>query len=431
MQLLLPPRTPLFSLIPILSNLPLLLPRHLHRSVPRQEEEMETPLNTARGGGRAKKTRHGPYGWLRDRRIRDLIRDKRRLVEVPYTASLAHAVNALLANHVVAVPVAAPPGHWIGAGGSMILESDPATGAVRKHYIGMLTMLDVLVHIAEEKGVEEAKEKEDVDLDARMAVPVSSVIGHSLEGLSLWTLNPQTSILDCMEAFSKGVHRALVPVESQADHVITAELVEASPGYRMLTQMDVLSFLRENSHELKDIIPYSVQELGAINVNVFAVTKYTKVIEVIKFMRAASLNAVPVVEAPEDGQLLLDGKGKKLVETFSATDLRGCPIALMQSWLSVSVTEFKDMVLERASEDSVGSGYTNPREKKLVTCFKETSLSVVIEKAVANHVHRVWVVDHQGLILGLIALTDILRVIRESALMLDNELQNMVPQESS
>lgn len=46
-----------------------------------------------------------------DKKVKDLIVDKKRSVEVPYTASLADTMNALMANRVVAVPVAAPPGH--------------------------------------------------------------------------------------------------------------------------------------------------------------------------------------------------------------------------------------------------------------------------------------------------------------------------------
>lgn len=123
---------------------------------------------------------------LRDKKVGDLIKDKKRLVEVPYTASLADTMNALIANHVGAVPVAAPPGHWIGAGGSMIMETDKHTGAARKHYIGMVTMLDVLAHIAG-GSVERAE-----DVERLMQVPVSSVIGHCLESLNLWTLNCNT-----------------------------------------------------------------------------------------------------------------------------------------------------------------------------------------------------------------------------------------------
>lgn len=120
---------------------------------------------------------------VRETKVSDLITKKKRLVEVPYTASLADTINALMANRILAAPVAAPPGHWIGAGGSMIMESDKQTGVARKHYIGMVTMLDVLAHIAG-NGPE--------DLDRRMQVPVSSIIGHCLESLTLWTINTHT-----------------------------------------------------------------------------------------------------------------------------------------------------------------------------------------------------------------------------------------------
>ena len=72
----------------------------------------------------------------------------------------------------------------------MILESDKQTGAVRKHYIGMVTMLDILAHIAGRDDVEAGNEVDD--LAKKMSIPVSSIIGHCLESLSLWTLNPTT-----------------------------------------------------------------------------------------------------------------------------------------------------------------------------------------------------------------------------------------------
>lgn len=306
------------------------------------DEQQEAALHgVASGGGNEsnKKARAGLCGLLRERKVVDLARAKRRLVEVPYTATLAHTANALLAARVSAVAVAAPPGHWIGAGGSMILESDPATGAVRKHYIGMVNMLDILAHIAEASDDDEA-----VDLDRRMAVPVSSVIGHSLEGLTLWTLHPSTryagrspahtsifssssshctqsarvrctSVLDCMETFSKGVHRALVPLESSADNVVALELVESAPGYRMLTQMDVVRFLRAHGAELRGVLLRTVRELGAVNDTVFAVSCVTKVIDAIKAMRAASLTAVPVVDAVGSGTETL-----QYVSTARASD---------------------------------------------------------------------------------------------------------------
>ncbi|URE10880.1 CBS domain [Musa troglodytarum] len=382
-----------------------------------------------------KKMRRGACGWLRERKVRDLVRDRRRLVEVPYTATLAHTVNALVANRVSAVPVAAPPGQWIGAGGSMILESDRATGAVRKHYIGMVTMLDLLAHIAENGDQnhgagDESSDGPERDLERRMSVPVSSIIGHSLEGLSLWTLNPTTSILDCMETFSKGVHRALIPLESRTNHAIAVELVEASPGYRMLTQMDVISFLREQNQELKGVLSHSVLELGAIGEVIFSVSKHTKVMDTIRSMRAAGLSAVPVVEAPSDDQILQDGKGKRLIETFSATDLRGCPVVLLQSGLSLSVTEFKERLSMRGSNASIAPPMAgddpSPETRRLITCSPETSLSGVIVSAASNHVHRLWVVDGEGLLQGVVSLTDMLRVVRDAVLRAEQELEGIV-----
>jgi len=132
---------------------------------------------------------------LKEKKVKDMMVGKKRLVEVPYTASLAQTMNTLVANKIVAVPVAAPPGQWIGAGGSMIVESDKQTGAVRKHYIGMVTMLDILAHIAGDDHLS-CGDNITQDLDQRMSDSVSSIIGHSFEGLSLWTLNPNTRLIN-------------------------------------------------------------------------------------------------------------------------------------------------------------------------------------------------------------------------------------------
>ncbi|KAG6581941.1 SNF1-related protein kinase regulatory subunit gamma-like PV42a, partial [Cucurbita argyrosperma subsp. sororia] len=360
-----------------------------------------------------------------EKKVKDLMRDWRRLVEVPYTASLAHTMNVLVANCVVAVPVAAPPGHWIGAGGSMIMEADKSTGVVRKHYIGMVTMLDILAHIA---GSEDAHDSSGdlLDLDRKMAVPISSIIGHSVEGLSLWTLNPNTS---------KGIHRALVPVDGQVEEAVGVKLVESATSYMMVTQMDVLRFLRERTPEIKEILRQSVKEMEGINENVMAITDKTKLIEAIKCMKSSFLNAVPIVGGDHlhtqlitvclslslhfncffwdqiDSLSLFQGRGRKLVGTFSATDLRGCQLATLQTWLHRSVLDFTDAVRNSLLfEGSVAVG------RELVTCRPESSLEEVMEKVVSKHVHRIWVIDEHGLLLGVVSLSDMIRVVRHSLL---------------
>ncbi|KAI3463416.1 hypothetical protein Pfo_020079 [Paulownia fortunei] len=348
---------------------------------------------------------------LRDKKVGDLISGKKRLVEVPYTASLADTLNALIANRIMAVAVAAPPGQWIGAGGSMILESDKQTGAVRKHYIGMVTMLDVLAHIA---GNDVAPAEGDGgELDRKMQVPVSSIIGHCLESLSLWTLNYNTSILDCMEVFSKGIHRALVPVDGYLENVGGVELMESASGYRMVTQMDLLKFLKAHEPELRGILARRVREVGGLSDIVFGVTDKTKVIDAIKCMNTASLHAVPIVESTDDIQddhgQLINGKERKLVGTFSATDLRGCPISQLQSCLQLNVVDF----IEKCEGTPLHqASCLRTSTKDLITCQPESLLCKVVDKAINNHVHRVWVLDERGSLGGLVSLTDIIRVTR-------------------
>ncbi|KAA8541924.1 hypothetical protein F0562_023076 [Nyssa sinensis] len=355
---------------------------------------------------------------LGDKKVKDVVAmdKRRRLVEVPYTASLAHTMNSLVANRVVAVPVAAPPGHWIGAGGSMILESDKQTGAVRKHYIGMVTMLDILAHIAGD-DVNGGGDGSD-HLDQRMLVPVSSIIGHCIESLSLWTLNPNTGIIDCMEVFSKGIHRALVPIDSHMENIAGVELAESASSYQMLTQMDLLRFLKAHDSELEGVMLSSVKELGAVTENIFGVTGRAKVVDAIKCMRAASLNAIPIVEAldalEEDHCQLLNVKGRAIVGTLSATDLRGCPISQLQSWLQTDVLEFIGKLWASPLHATSDFGRSS---RELVVCCAKSSLAEVIDKAITKHVHRVWVVDQLGLLVGLISLTDMIRAIRAHMLL--------------
>ncbi|XVE52224.1 hypothetical protein DITRI_Ditri02bG0105900 [Diplodiscus trichospermus] len=355
---------------------------------------------------------------LVEKTVKDILVNKRRLVEVPYTATLGDTMNALVANKLVAVAVAAPPGQWIGAGGSMIMESDKQTGIVRKHYIGMVTMLDIVAHIADNDQDQMIGGSVDgvADLERKMMVPVSSIIGHCLEGLSLWTLNPNTSILECMELFSKGIHRALVPMNGQMENIQGVELVESASSYKMLTQMDLLKFLKDHAPELEGILSRSIKEVGAINDNVYAINDRTKVIEAIKCLRTASLNAVPIVQSnddiEEDHRHLINGKGRKLIGTFSATDLRGCHFSALQTWLPLRAQEFTEIV----STSPLFAAEEGLSPKELVTCLPDSPLSEVIDKVVSKHVHRVWVVDQQGLLVGLISLTDIVVVLRASIL---------------
>ncbi|CAH2068006.1 unnamed protein product [Thlaspi arvense] len=353
---------------------------------------------------------------LMDFKVKDLTVDKQRLVEVPDNATLADALNTMrivrfwcqtVANRVRAVPVAAEPGKWLGAGGSMIVESEKETGRAKKQYIGMVTMLDVVAHIAANEG--------ESGLDKKMAAPVSSIIGHCPEGRSLWSLNPNTSVMDCMEMLSKGIHRVLVPLEGNIENIAGPELVESASAYTMLTQMDLISFiLHRSSSHLHAILSRSIAHLSAINDTVLALTSQARVKDAIECMSVAMLNAVPIVEASSDGEdhkQLVDGKNRRVVGTFSASDLKGCHLATLRSWLPLNALEFVEKIPR-----SPLFAHAPGTERELVTCHVTSTLAQVIGMVTTKRVHRVWVVDQNDGLQGLVSLTDIIAALRSALL---------------
>ncbi|XP_028766376.1 SNF1-related protein kinase regulatory subunit gamma-like PV42a [Neltuma alba] len=235
---------------------------------------------------------------------------------------------------------------------------------------------------------------------------------------SLMFIQP-VSVIERMELWSKGAHRALVPMDSQMENVspVGVELVESASSHRMFTQMDVLRFMKEHSadRELQSVPSRSVHQLAAINHDVYAITDRTKLIDAIKCLKTAMLNAVPIVTSSDsvdqqDHNHLVHGRGRKLIGTFFATDLRGCYVVTLKSWLGMSARAFT----EEVGTNPLYSPNNNAAatwKRELVTCQAESPLSEVIEKAVGKHVHRVWAVDQDGLLVGLVSLTDVIRVI--------------------
>jgi CBS domain-containing protein len=49
-----------------------------------------------------------------------------------------------------------------------------------------------------------------------------------------------------------------------------------------------------------------------------------------------------------------------------------------------------------------------------VTCTPDESLAAVLDKLVSHHIHRCYVVDERGRPLGVVTMTDVLRVVVES-----------------
>eukprot|EP01018_Ginkgo_biloba_P015684 Gb_14240 [translate_table: standard] len=152
-----------------------------------------------------------------------------------------------------------------------------------------------------------------------------------------WSATWLGFILDAMGPFSEGIHRALVPVESQMDHVAGVELAESSPGYRILTQMDIVQFLKLHGDEIKSISTSSVGQLGSVKKSIFAVPANMQVADAVKCMRNASLTAVAIIEASppiEEGPMLIT-EGRVDYDELAKNLIGECPLEIMDFALSM------------------------------------------------------------------------------------------------
>ncbi|WVZ04319.1 hypothetical protein V8G54_025125 [Vigna mungo] len=189
--------------------------------------------------------------------------------------------------------------------------------------------------------------------------------------------------------------------------------------------MDMLKLLHSRAGELHNILSRSIKDLRADIVQIYAIIDCTKLVYAIKCLKAAMLNVVPIVRVGDVGQddhkQLMNGRCRKLNVTFSATNLRGCHITSLKSWLGISALAFTEEVESSLlySESDMQNRGSSRRE--LVTCYAESPLSEVNEKVVTNHVHRVWVVDQEGLLVGVVSLTNVITVIRHSLLSDSND----------
>lgn len=82
----------------------------------------------------------------------------------------------------------------------------------------------------------------------------------------------ENSLMDCMEVLSKGIHRVLVPLDSDIENISGPELVESASAYALLTQMDLISFFLHRSSDLQGILSRTVTDLSAIHDTVLALT---------------------------------------------------------------------------------------------------------------------------------------------------------------
>lgn len=143
----------------------------------------------------------------------------------------------------------------------------------------------------------------------------------------------------------------------------------------------------------------TLQELDLVNRMVNSVDPTERVYTLLAKMKYSSprLSAIPVIDA--------DGK---LIANFSASVLKGLQRSQVLE-LSLPVVEFLKRQPVKAPSLRVKLGYAKSLYPIAVTA--DTTLEIAVLKMIAYKIHRLWCVDNDGKLVGLVTISDLMRAL--------------------
>mmetsp|Transcript_57919 Transcript_57919/g.131245 ORF Transcript_57919/g.131245 Transcript_57919/m.131245 type:complete len:259 (+) Transcript_57919:505-1281(+) len=234
--------------------------------------------------------------------VSNLVSSKRPLLDVSASTKIADALDLLGAENLLSVPVFCTPGSWAGAGGT-----DVTVG--RKQYIGIVSVLDLISYVV--KNSRPSFGEVNPFVQNALARPVSSAIGSTNESLSIWVEPADKEVLNAMEQYAKGIHRALVP---PPDSNLPNGVV------KLLTQTDIVRFIseiRSNSVSLEGIFNSSLHALHNIlparSKDLVSVRSSCNIMQAIETLLQHNVHAAAVI----------DEHSGEIVSVLSMSDFRG------------------------------------------------------------------------------------------------------------
>jgi CBS domain-containing protein len=318
-------------------------------------------------------------------KVYDIVASKESLVDVSASTPIVEVLSLLEEQQILSVPVFGAPGSWAGAGGDDIVVGN-------KQYIGIISVLDLVAYIFRNSSATSSSEdpsaQETMEMQRVLVRPISSAIGSTDESLSIWIESAQKDVLDAMEQFSKGVHRALVlPVTAEANEV------------KLLTQTDVVSFLlkiqsscasleRIFNSKLKDLRrPDHKKDLVSVSIS-------DGLIQALHIVLESKVHGVAVV----------DDEGK-LASILSVSDLRGIVAARLPSMRPISVNDFLRQKEPRSFDEPLPTPFT---------CTRDDRLGDIVDAMLQQHFHRIWLVNDAEQPTDVLTLTDIIYIVWKS-----------------
>ncbi|RKP14599.1 hypothetical protein BJ684DRAFT_19009 [Piptocephalis cylindrospora] len=282
------------------------------------------------------------------------------------------------------------------AGVSSVPVFDPDT----KTYVGMfdyadfLTYFLIVLHRTSLLSSEEAQNLNDDDqlakavgqAAAQQDMPVRNVSDISHRN-PFYSCIPQTTLGQVVDILSKGIHRLVI-------------MDDGVKARGILSQLTVVKYFTEHIFQLpslEGIVSQSLEELHlGIDKKVVTISIEKLVLEALTTMSSNDVYSLAVVD-----------KEGRLAGNFSLSDVKHLMKTDRRRLLN---TTLRDFISRVKLEQGIEAG------QDTVLVFQvhaKHTLRLVMAKIVATKAHRMWVTDESGQVIGVVTLTDILRVISD------------------
>jgi len=187
------------------------------------------------------------------------------------------------------------------------------------------------------------------------------------------------NVLECLS--KKGCHR--VPITHKTEH---------GKLKRFVTQSQVVNFIATHIQEFGSALDPTLMQTGLGTTGVKVLRDNASTIDALKFLQHNKISGFPIVN--EKGSM---------VNAFSVRDLRYFASAkYADRALTMNICEF----LEEVRSDAK---YMAP--KIIATCSYNDSMRTIITKMNGLRIHRLFVVSHDDVPIGVVTLTDALKFV--------------------
>jgi len=246
-------------------------------------------------------------------------------------------------------------------------------------YIAFVSVLDIMAFIAFDIYFKRAK-KETIrfeihvpDLDR----PISDLLQYSTGVHRSSLCCPSNTVRQVLNVMADGNHRLLV-----CDDVSVEQA-------KVVSQSDLVSLFLTNFKNLPQEFHNDITELGLVGTGrmlqkLVVISSQHSALEGFRRMYRQGVTAVAVVD--DNGAI---------VGNLSSSDSRDLDL----DNINICVYEQVLSYLKKCN-----------RIRPIVSCFPNAHLETVLQQLIEGQVHRVWVVDDKYVPVGLITMTDVLRL---------------------